>query len=243
VAVIEETVPDAETVRVLRDRTATIETDRSVTTAMLNTMAETDVPAVRAWTPPQQVAFGRRDTRADGYDLARAVAEADGYPPVERSVGGRAVAYTGTTVAFAVAVPIADARRGLAARYDAATTAVVRALRALGVHARRGEPAASFCPGDHSVQAHGKIVGIAQRIRQDVALVSGIVVVNSHEELAAVLDPVYAALGVPFDPDSVGSVERGGGPADPEAVIEALVDAFCGELSRQRVSAAALLDD
>ncbi|WP_311173929.1 lipoate--protein ligase family protein [Halobellus ordinarius] len=214
-----------------------------MTAAALDRTAETGVPTVRAWTPPQQVAFGRRDARADGYDLARAVAEADGYPTVERSVGGRAVAYTGTTVAFAVAVPIADARRGVAARYDAATTAVVRALRALGVHARRGEPAASFCPGDHSVQAHGKIVGIAQRIRQDVTLVSGIVVVNGHEELAAVLDPVYAALGVPFDPNSVGSVERGGGPAVPEAVIEALVDAFCGELPRQSVSAATLLDD
>ena len=241
--VIEEVVPDTDAVRTVRGRLSAIEADRSVTAAVLDTTAETGVPAVRAWTPHRQVAFGRRDVRAAGYDRARAAAEDNGYPAVERSVGGRAVAYTGTTVAFAVALPTADARGGLESRYDAATTAVVRALRSLGVPARRGEPDGSFCPGVHSVQAHGKIAGIAQRIRRDAALVSGIVVVGGHEELAAVLGPVYAALSIPFDPASVGSVERSGGDADPEAVAGALFEAFCGGIPRRSVPAAELLEE
>ncbi|MFB6092213.1 MAG: biotin/lipoate A/B protein ligase family protein [Haloquadratum sp.] len=234
----ESLVADAEQVRVVRGRAATPGADRAVTDRVLEAADEDATPAVRAWTPHRQVAFGRRDTHADGYARARRVADSHGYPVVERRVGGRAVAYTGTTVAFAVAVPIADRRRGIEARYEAATTAVVRALRSVGVPARRGEPAASFCPGDHSVQARGKIAGIAQRVRREAALVSGVVTVADHEAIAAVLDPIYDALEVPFDPDSVGSVARSGGPANSDAVVDALFDALCGDAPRRAADAA-----
>jgi lipoate-protein ligase A len=241
--VLEEITPDAADVRVVRGRAPTLDVDRTGTDAMLASTADTGVPAVRVWTPHRHVAFGRRDARTAGYERARAAAESRGYPAVERSVGGRAVAYAGTTVAFAVAVPIEDDRRGLESRYDAATTAVVRALRSLGVPARRGEPEASFCPGDHSVQARGKISGIAQRIRRETALVAGVVVVDAHDELASVLDPVYEALDVPFDPDSVGSVARSGGRSDPDVAVDALCDSFCGDRSRRSVSLSSVLDE
>ncbi|WP_336021575.1 lipoate--protein ligase family protein [Halobellus salinisoli] len=230
---IDRLVADCESVRTVCGRAPSLDADRRVVERLSDAVAETGVPAVRVWTPHRQVAFGRRDARADGYDHARERAEAHGYPAIERSVGGRAVAYAGTTVAFAVIVPTVRPRRGTEARYDAATTGVVRALRSLGVPARRGEPEVSFCPGDHSVQARGKISGLAQRIQRETARVSGIVVVDAHEELAAVLDDVYDALGVPFDPESMGSVDRGGGPADPDTVVEALFDAFCGDLLRE----------
>ena len=225
---------------VVHGRAPGIEADRAAVDAAVELATDTDTPVLRVWTPHRQVAFGRRDAREDGYDSARAIADRRGYPPIERSVGGRAVAYTGTTVAFAVVVPTADPRSGIGARYDAATSGVVRALRTLGVPAHRGEPDAAFCPGEHSVQAHGKIVGIAQRVRRDAALVSGIVVATDHEELAAVLDPVYDALSLPFDPDSVGSVARSGGTADPDPVIDALFDVFCAELCRIPAEATAL---
>jgi lipoate-protein ligase A len=196
---------------------------------MLHETGETGEPAFRAWTPHRQIAFGRRDTRASRYDEAVAAAESRGFPAIERSVGGRAVAYTGTTVAFAHAVPLDDARAGLDDRYEATTTAVVRALRTLGVPARRGEPPNSYCPGDHSVQAGGKLCGIAQRVRKSSALVSGVVVVTDRDEIAAVLTPIYEAIDISFDPDSVGSVDTAGGPGDPEAVCRALEDVFVGD--------------
>ena len=240
---LEEITPDEEDVRVVSGRASTLDTDRTGTDAMLTLTAESGSPTVRAWTPHRHVAFGRRDARSAGYERAKAAAESRGYPAVERSVGGRAVAYTGTTVAFAVAVPTEDNRRGLESRYDAATTAVVRALRSIGVPARRGEPEASFCPGEHSVQACGKISGIAQRIRRETALVAGVVVVDSHDEIASVLAPIYEALDVPFDPDSVGSVARSGGAVAPDAVVDALCDSFCGDRPRRSVSLASLLDE
>jgi lipoate-protein ligase A len=231
-------------VRVVRGRAGARGADHDVTATMLAEAGRTGVPAFRAWTPHTQVAFGRRDTHAEGYAEARRAAEDRGFPPVERSVGGRAVAYTGTTtVAFARAVPIDDVRTGLDDRYDAATDATIRALRSLGVDAAAGEPPNSFCPGAHSVRADGKICGIAQRVRSDAALVSGIVVVDEREELAAVLEPVYAALGVPLDPETVGSVAAGGGPSDPQRTIRALEASFVGDAPRIVEDASTLATD
>ncbi|RDI72010.1 lipoate--protein ligase family protein [Halopelagius longus] len=235
---------EGDRVRVVRGRAPTREADRTVTAAMLAETGRDGVPAFRAWTPHRQVAFGRRDSHADGYEAARRAADERGFPPVERSVGGRAVAYTGaTTLAFAHVVPTEDIRTGLDDRYDAATESVVDALASLGVAATPGEPPNSFCPGAHSVQADGKLCGIAQRVRSDAALVSGVVVAGEREELAAVLAPVYEALDVPFDPETVGSVAESGGPSDPEETRRALEASFVGDAEWDVTDAAAFVSD
>lgn len=215
--------------RVLRGRAGSIDADREATAGMLETAGETREPAVRVWTPHRQLAFGRRDANEPGYADARAVADERGVPPVERSVGGRAVAYTGTTLAFARAIPIEDLRTGLDARYDDAAERVRNALADLGVGVERGEPPASFCPGAHSLSADGKIVGIAQRVTSKAALVSGVVIATDHEGIADVLEPVYEALSVPFDPATVGSVVRAGGPDDPREIARAIESRLVGD--------------
>lgn len=212
--------------RLLRGRAGDCERDHERTREMVDRVATDAEPALRIWQPCRQVAFGRRDRRAEGYERARALARDRGYAVLERGVGGRAVAYTGSTVAFALAEPTADGREGIGGRYDRVSGAVQRALDSAGVDAREGEPTDSFCPGAHSLQADGKLVGIAQRVRQAVALTAGVVVVRDHAAIGGVLAPVYDALGVPFDPDSVGSVARAGG--DTTAVIDALTAALVG---------------
>jgi lipoate-protein ligase A len=216
--------------RVLRGRADTIDEDRAVTRALAADVEASGEPTVRAWTPHQQVAFGRRDARSDGYGRAREAAEAREFPAYERDVGGRAVAYTGSTVAFVRVEPVSDFRRGTDERYDRAVREIRDALRSLGVEAREGEPPDAFCPGAHSLSTDaGKVVGVAQRVRQGSAAVAGIVVVRDHEEIADVLDPVYGALGVSFDPDTVGSVAASGGPADPTRVARAVESALVGD--------------
>jgi len=214
--------------RVLSGRAATVAADRERTRAMLDRTGETGEPAVRVWTPHRQVAFGRREAAESGYDRAVAAASERGFEPVERRVGGRAVAYTGSTVAFAHAVPVEDPRTGLADRYDAASERLRLALSTLGVDAVPGEPSDAFCPGSHSLQCAGKIVGIAQRVRTDAALVAGCIVVADRDEIASVLAAVYDALGRPFDPESVGSVAAAGGPSDPARVVDAVERALIG---------------
>ena len=214
--------------RVLRGRAADIAADRRVSAGMLQTVGESGQPAVRVWQPHRQVAFGRRDVRADGYERAREAAIGRGFPAVERAVGGRAVAYTGTTVAFARAVPVEDFRSGLDERYEDATTTVQRALWRLGVPAQRGEPDRSFCPGAHSLSHRGKVVGIAQRVQSDAAIVAGVIVVSDHDAIADVLDPVYNAIDVPFDRQSVGSIAKSGGVDDSETVCRTLESMLAG---------------
>jgi len=208
--------------RLLRGRAVDPETDFDRTRRMADRVAEDREPALRVWRPHRQVAFGRRDVNSDGYDRARTAAQDREYTVIERAVGGRAVAYTGSTVSFSLAVPTDDPRGTIDDRYEWAKAAVKHALDDCGISAQTGEPDASFCPGSHSLQADGKISGLAQRVRQSVAVVGGIVVVRDHEAIAEVLAPVYEALDVPFDPQSVGSVARAGGTDDPDQVIAAL---------------------
>lgn len=215
--------------RVLRGRAVSIERDREVSEAVRAWVGEHGEPAIRVWAPHRQVAFGRIDANEDGYEAARAAASDRDFPPVERDVGGRAVAYTGTTtLAFARFEPVADLRKGLDERYDRMTIDVRRALRRLGVPAERGEPPGSFCPGEHSLQHDGKLVGIAQRVGRGSAITSGICIVDDHDELADLLEVVYDALGVEFDPESVGSVAKAGGTADSQVVRETIEEALVG---------------
>ncbi|MFB6301901.1 MAG: lipoate--protein ligase family protein [Haloferacaceae archaeon] len=243
--------PDAPAL-VVRGHAADPATDRAVAAALLDRAAERGQPAVRAWVPTRQVAFGPRDARAPGYDLACRAARRRGYRAVERRVGGRAVAYTGRTVAFARAVPVDDPGVGLDDRYEAIRGVVRDALCALGGAVERGEPPNAFCPGTRSLRAcdGGKVAGLAQRVRGDAALVAGCVLVDDRAAQRAVLAPVYDALGVPFDPDAVGSlaaagmngggsesghgsgngdVPEGGGPRTPARIARALESALVGD--------------
>lgn len=216
--------------RVLRGNPADPGSDRDRTAELLAVAAD-GTPALRVWTPPRQVAFGRRDVREPGFDRAKRLATDRGFRSVERDVGGRAVAYPGDTLAFAHAIPADAGDRGsIASRYERATETVLGALRRLGGDVVAGEPSDSFCPGNHSVRVAGggKVSGIAQRVRGDAALVAGCLVVTRSEAraVAEVTGPIYGALGVPFDPTTVGSVEGAGGPSDPKGVARAVEDAF-----------------
>lgn len=220
--------------RVYRGRAETIAADRAASERIAERVASEGEPAVRVWRPPRQIAFGRRDASAEGYDHARGLAADHDFPPVEREVGGRAVAYTGTTVAFARVTPVDDLRSGVKNRYEQATDDLLTALADLGVEAREGEPADSFCPGSHSVQADAegqarKLAGLAQRVRADAAVVAGVLPVRDHGEIARVLDPLYDALDVAFDPETVGSVAMCDGRSDPAVVVRTVEDAVVGE--------------
>lgn len=215
--------------RVLRGRASTREGDYAVTGELLAETGRTGEPGVRVWRPHRQLAFGRRDERAEGYQNAREIAAEHGYPPLVRRVGGRACAYTGSTVAFVRTVPITDVRSGLDERYDEVTEAVQRACWRLGVPAQRGEPPESFCPGSYSLSAEGKLVGLGQRVTGDAAMVAGTLIVTDHEAIGAVLAPVYEALDLALDPDSIGSIGRFGGRSEWRAVRTELERALVGD--------------
>lgn len=214
---------------VVRGRESIPEADIAVNERLQKRVQRSGEPALRVWYPPRHVAFGRRDRAAEGYARARQAAADHGFPPTERETGGRAVAFTGDVLAVLRAEPADPAEPAIDERYERLLVDLESGLQSLGVDPARGEPPDSFCPGTRSLQADGKLVGLAQRVRSEVAVVAGAVVVRDPEAVAAVLRPVYEALGLPFDPSSVGSLADVGGEADPQAVRRTIEDALVGD--------------
>jgi lipoate-protein ligase A len=69
-----------------------------------------------------------------------------------------------------------------------------------------------------------KLMGVGQRIVQGAAHVGGVLVVGDSERVRAALVPVYAALGIPWRPETAGSVEDELGEISWQAVRDALAD-------------------
>lgn len=212
---------------VLRGTAESVQADRAATAALVSRTRESGERGVRVWYPPDHVAFGRRDRIAEGYDRARRIAAERGYPTIKRETGGRAVAFTGGVLAFVRTEPADPTAPTVGARYERVLSALEGALAGLDVRARRGEPPASFCPGTRSLQADGKIAGLAQRITRGVGLVGGVLVVRDADAVAGVLSLVYDAMEVPFDPESVGSLAGAGG--DGNAVRDRIEAALVGD--------------
>ncbi len=165
-------------------------------------------PVLRCYRPPPTVAFGRRDAFLPGFSRAAAVAERRGFAPAIRGTGGRAAAYDQGCLVFDEIVPARDSMSGIRERFADEAVRKAQALRSLGVDARVGELPGEYCPGEFSVNARGqtKLIGAAQRIIGGAWLFSTVVVVQSAGGLRAVLEDVYAELGLEWDPATTGSV-------------------------------------
>lgn len=181
----------------------------AISEALLVRVARGELPAtLRLYRPRPTVAFGRLDKLSEGYADAAAAARERGFEPVLRSPGGHAAAYDSGTVAFDLVLPAGSIVEGVQDRFRDTSDVIAEALVALGVDARVGEVPGEYCRGAYSVNAGGrtKLVGTAQRAIRGGALLAGFVTVEGAERLRDVLVPVYAALGLEWDPATVGDI-------------------------------------
>jgi lipoate-protein ligase A len=202
----------------------------AVSRAILQRVAAGQLPATaRLHRPGPILAFGRQDAVSPGYADAVRAARAAGFDPVQRLAGGRAAVFHEGTLAFARAFPDRSPATRTRARFEEVAGLMAAALSRLGVDARVGEVAGEYCPGAWSVNARGrsKLVGIGQRMIAGAAHVGVVVVVTGSGRLREALEPVYAALGLEWDPATAGSVEDELGPTDLAEVEEAIL----GELA------------
>ena len=193
---------------VITDRPAL---DTAISRAILERVAAGELPeTMRLARPGAMVAFGKQDVKAAGYPAAAAAARAQGFEAVRRLAGGRAAVFHEGTVAFAHAVADPMPSRRTHDRFREVAETMARALRELGVDARVGEIAGEYCPGEYSVNAGGrvKLAGIGQRIIKGGAHIGAVLVVSGADRVRDVLVPVYEALGLEWDPATVGSVEE-----------------------------------
>jgi octanoyl-[GcvH]:protein N-octanoyltransferase len=183
--------------------------DLALAPALLARVAKEErAPLVRVYRPWPTVAFGRRDSFLPGFAQAAADARRHGFTPGIRSAGGRAAAYHDDCLVVEEIIAAADANAGIQDRFAGEAERQAAALRGLGIDARVGEVPGEYCPGAHSVNARGqtKLIGAAQRTVSRAWLFSTVVVVDGSAQVRAVLEDVYAALGLDWNPASTGSI-------------------------------------
>jgi lipoate-protein ligase A len=203
--------------------------DVAVSRAVMFRVARGELPeTLRIARPAAVVAFAKRDAVTPGYDRAVRAAEGQGFGAVLRLAGGRAAVFHEGTMEVAHAAPSVDPRASIHERFRAEADVLCRALERLGVDARVGEVAGEYCPGRWSVNAAGrrKLAGIGQRVVAGGSHTGSVIVVEGAERIRRVLTPVYGALSLDWDPETVGAVEVEAPGTDWDAVRAALLDEY-----------------
>jgi octanoyl-[GcvH]:protein N-octanoyltransferase len=198
----------------------------AVSEAILRRIAAGELPAtMRLHRPGAELALSKQDANSPGLERAVAAGRDAGFAPVLRLAGGRAAAFHEGTLALARATPERYPPRTTQDRFVEISDSITAALRALGVDARVGEVPGEYCPGAWSINARGttKLVGIGQRLISGAAHVGVVVVVSGSDRIRALLEPVYEALELEWDPGTVGSVEDEIGPTSLGDVEEAIL--------------------
>jgi octanoyl-[GcvH]:protein N-octanoyltransferase len=203
------------------------ELNTAVSQTILRRVAAGELPpTVRIHRPGREVAFGRQDLSSPGYEAAAEAARAAGFAAVERLAGGRAAVFHEGTIAIARAWQDPAPPKRTYARFEEMSELIAVAIRGLGVDARVGEVQGEYCPGAYSVNARdaAKLAGIGQRMIRGGAHLGGVIVASGGREIADVLEPVYRALELDWDPATSGSVsEELGREVDPGEIEEALI--------------------
>jgi octanoyl-[GcvH]:protein N-octanoyltransferase len=178
--------------------------------ALLQQVAAAGGPeTLRLYRPAPTLAFSGRDCATPGIGRAATVALAGGFTPLRRGPGGRAAAYhRGAVCLDHVGVDTAGPA-AIRPRFIRFGELLTEALRAVGVDAEVGPVPGEYCPGEFSVndgRGH-KLVGTAQRLVRGGWLFSTVILVADPEPVRTVLTGTYDALGLDWDPRTVGAVQ------------------------------------
>jgi len=164
--------------------------------------------ALRIWAPKPALAMSRLDELRPGAAAARSAAEAAGIDVVRRLSGGHAVVVGPGSFCVGIAER-APTFEGTQQRYERLTAALVSAFAAVGVRAERGELDGEWCPGTWSIRSGGvKLAGLAQRAIKGAAWADAVVDLAPNEGSRGLLGKVYAALELPLDATTLGSVSE-----------------------------------
>jgi len=208
--------------------------DSALGPALLQAVARAGSPeTLRVYRPRPTLAFSGRDCAAPGIGAAADAAVAAGFVPVRRGPGGRAAAYhAGALCLDHVGVDVSGAPgtfgpQQIRPRFIEFGELLTGGLRAVGVDAKLGPVPGEYCPGEFSIndgRGH-KLVGTAQRLVRGGWLFGTVILVTDPEPVRDVLIPVYRALELDWDPQTVGAVQSSAPGVTVEQVRGAVLEA------------------
>ena len=213
--------------------------DTAVSSVLLHRVSDGSMPdLLRLHRPGAIVAFGPKDRHEPGFARAVAAAREQGFGAIERLAGGRAAVFHEGTLAFSWVTHDPDPRPGIRPRFQALAELMVEALVSLGIDARVGEVPGEYCPGEHSVNARGrvKVMGVGQRLVANAAHVGGVIVVSGADRIRDVLVPVYEALGLAWVPATAGALADEVPGLTHEDVATAVLRSFASRFDLQDAS-------
>jgi octanoyl-[GcvH]:protein N-octanoyltransferase len=216
--------------------------DAAIGPALLGQVSRGSGPeTLRVYRPRPTLGFSGRDAAGPGIGKAVAAARAMGFLPVRRGPGGRAAAYhqgalcldhvsSDALIERAAGGTQAVGPQEIRPRFLAFGELLVDVLRTLGVDAELGPVPGEYCPGEFSINdGHGhKLVGTAQRLVRGGWLFGTVILVADPEPVREVLITVYDALGLDWDPATVGAVETTVPGVTVDQVKSALLAAYAG---------------
>jgi lipoate-protein ligase A len=220
--------------------------DAAIGPALLAAIGRAGGPdRLRLYRTAPTVAFSGRDCATPGIREAAAAAATAGFAAVRRGPGGRAAAYHRGALCLDH-VSAEDGRSDIRARFVGFGGLLVDALRAVGTDARLGPVPGEYCPGEFSINdGHGhKLVGTAQRLVRGAWLFGTVVLVTGAEPVRSVLLDTYRALGLDWNPATVGAVEDTVPGVTVADVQRAVLEAYArwGELVPDELPATVLAD-
>ena len=128
------------------------------------------------------------------------------FEPVLRSAGGHLAVYGPGTVVIDLIANHPNSRITAMTRFAVFARILADALRSGGIDPVHGPVPGEYCPGPQSISSEGrKIAGLGQRQIRHGYHLSAIVMLRDAEAVRMALEPAYRALGLQFNPATVGA--------------------------------------
>ena len=157
---------------------------------------------------------------------------------MERISGGRAAAFSEGALSLTLTIPDAEPSARTEERFRSWSALLRQSFADLGIDARIGAVLGEYCPGDYSLNAAGriKLAGVGQRMIRGAAHVGFVILITGSAVAREVLGPVYEALDLEYDGNTVGSLEDAAPGISLDDAEEAILKRLNQHLAKRSTS-------